>query len=581
MKAGTLVIVFIFLFLLQPENLFASGNNPYANESIIVHIDRDLYISGESLFFKLYVIDENTHKLSAISKTAYMVLRDSKSKPIANISMKINNGMAYGNIYLHDTLASGGYQLVAFTNWMRNHGEASFYYKEVFIANLFDKELSMLSSSESHDTAGNLHIQSSQNKPENPILLVSADKPGYAKNEKVVLKIAFKTPDPDNSTTLSVSVSETSPIADRLDANNVTQLDLKSEEVKNIHIEICYLPEIKGRIISGKVLNRETNKGESNCTLLLSAIDTAVNLQYAGTDSSGVFQFLLNDYYNNKEFVISIINKPAGKHFSIVLDNKFKIDKPFHPATLPINDNFRSFVNKSQDIVFVQKNYGMEPKISVQEQTALPVSSPLIYYKPSSTVYPSDFVSLPDFTEISRELLPTVKIRKTEESYSLELTDLHQQGFFTKKPAVFLNSVMIDDVSQIIPLGSNQVKRIEVMNMQAVKGSLIFEGGILAVFTKEKEIPNLRLNPEAMHKTLEPYMPVSELETKQDPVKQSKNNPDFRQLLYWNPDIAISGNEARDIGFYASGHTGTYCIKIEGVTSKGEIINSTTTITIH
>jgi hypothetical protein len=581
MKAGKLVFLFTLLSLILPANLRAAGSIKYANESILIHTDRDIYISGENMFFKLYVIDETTHKLSAISKTAYMVLRDSKSKPIANICVKITNGTAFGSIYLNDTISTGPYQLVAFTSWIRNQGEASFCYKQVLIANLFDKSLSSLSSGESPEQGGARQIHSGKTLPGNPLLLVTTDKTGYQKNEKVILKLALKNPDPDLVSTLSVSVNEIFPKEDLTGENIIKPGDLKSDPTVTTPLKISYLPEIKGRIIRGKVIDQQTNKAESNCKVLLSAIDTVANLQYTEPDSSGFFQFLLNEYYSNKEFIVSILDKPPDKLLSIIVEDPFKIDSLFHPLMSYDIENLKPFVKTSQDIVYIQKNYSLEPKIRVEKLPESPIAVPLIYYKPSSTVYPSDFVPLPDFTEISRELLPTVKIRKTDNDYSLELIDLKRQGFFADKPALFLNGVKIDNSKQIIPLASNQVKRIEVVNFEAVKGSLIFKGGILAVFTSGKDIPNMQLDPEALHKIIEPYMPVSSLVTSPKQEHPSEDNPDFRQLLYWNPDIAISGSGTRELEFFTSAHTGKYRITIEGVTSKGEIIHSTTDISIH
>jgi hypothetical protein len=581
MRSGKLILVFVLQFFILPVRLFASGESVFADESVFIQTDREVYVSGENLFFKLYIVDKNTHKLSVISKVAYVVLRDSESRPIANICMKITNGMGYGNIYLHDTLATGPYQLVAFTSWMRNQGEASYYYQELFIANLFDRALSSLPVSEKSEPGNGNRLQPQPQNQDSPILLVGTDKPGYLKNEKVRLKIALKDPSPGNACNLSVSVSEMLPGSYFSRYKDSTHLVIPDPKTVNLYSKTGYLPEIKGRIIQGMVLDPETHKNQSHVRIVLSAIDTVVNLQYTVTDSTGFFRFLLNDYYNNKEFVIAIPDEPAGNRLRVVLDDKFKLNNTFQPSLFHPDANFRSYIKQSQDIVFVQKNYGLNPKISEQKPVEQKNAVPLIYYKPNTTVYPADYVPLPDFIEISRELLPTLKTRKTADSYSMELVDLKRQGFFSAKPAVFLNGVMITDFSQLIPFGSNRIKRIETVNLQAVKGSFVFEGGILAIFTKEKEIRNNQINPDAIHKILEPYLPASTLLISQRTNLQPNANPDFRQLLYWNPEISISGSENHEIEFPASEYKATYCIKIEGITNNGEIIHATSIISIY
>jgi hypothetical protein len=118
-----------------------------SGERAFLHTDRNIYIAGENLFFKLYILDENSYKLSEISKIAYLTLRSRANNSIAQIRLKVEDGISYGSLFLPDTLSSGPYQLIVYTNWMRNSGEESFFKKEIFIANRFDKELSTLSFS--------------------------------------------------------------------------------------------------------------------------------------------------------------------------------------------------------------------------------------------------------------------------------------------------------------------------------------------------------------------------------------------------------------------------------------------------
>ena len=54
------------------------------------------------------------------------------------------------------------------------------------------------------------------------------------------------------------------------------------------------------------------------------------------------------------------------------------------------------------------------------------------------------------------------------------------------------------------------------------------------------------------------------------PEKKIKRDPDFRQLLYWNPSIDIPGNQNIQAEFYTSDSKGTYIIKVEGIASNGD-----------
>jgi hypothetical protein len=93
--------------------------------------------------------------------------------------------------------------------------------------------------------------------------------------------------------------------------------------------------------------------------------------------------------------------------------------------------------------------------------------------------------------------------------------------------------------------------------------------GILAVFCSNNEIRNIKLSESSLHMQLEPVHPCS-VYTNQSYVSEIPGNqPDFRQLLYWNPDLEISPGHNPPTEFYASDHSGNYTIRIEGITSGG------------
>ena len=66
--------IFTYIFLLFIFSELSSSESPdstqLASENIYIHVDRSSYIAGENIFFKLYLLNESTHKLSHLSKIA-------------------------------------------------------------------------------------------------------------------------------------------------------------------------------------------------------------------------------------------------------------------------------------------------------------------------------------------------------------------------------------------------------------------------------------------------------------------------------------------------------------------------------
>ncbi|HNX90224.1 MAG TPA: hypothetical protein PKH58_14200, partial [Paludibacteraceae bacterium] len=145
MKHSAKVIIFSGILAIFLSGMAMAQTNLHS-EKVFAHTDREVYVSGELLFFKLYIVDAAIRQPSAISKTVYVVLRNTSNRSITEMSFQAEHSVAYGSILLPDTLSSGVYQLVAFTHWMRNFGESSFFTKEIFVANALDRNLPVLNS---------------------------------------------------------------------------------------------------------------------------------------------------------------------------------------------------------------------------------------------------------------------------------------------------------------------------------------------------------------------------------------------------------------------------------------------------
>lgn len=577
MKNIKLFILLFSLMQFPAEGMESAGIVIFPKEYILVQTDRDIYISGEQLFFRLSVLDSATHKLTETSNIAYLVLRDSASRHVADICMKLKNGIACGNIYLHDTLSSGPYQVVAFTNLMKNEGEAAYFTKTLFIANQFDKQFGVKTAAAKTGSDNFAEDLDENTQTGKPVLKIITDKKQYTRNEQIRMTVEFPTVSNSVSSSISISVHELTPYFQPEGKPRFKQTSVTADP--NSVSYRYYLPETKGRILQGKIVEKQSSTAAKNYRVLLSAADSATNMQYADTDSSGCFHFLLGDYYTGKDLFIRNSTKLPGHESRIETQDQFELKSLFTASRITLDKSLQAYLKHSQDIVYVQKNYGLQPKVSELQQPAVNVQVPALYYQPHYRIFPSEYVPLPDFSEIARELLPTVRLRKQKEGITLTVTDLNHHQFFENAPAIFLNGVMIADINSILPMGSDMLERIEVVNSKVVYGSFMFENGILALFTKDKLTRDFYR--DAMLFRTEPYVPFTGMEVPANLLQKTKSTPNFRQLLYWNPDLSLKGNQKHEIEFSASELTGTYIIKAEGIASTGEFLSTTTVFTVR
>lgn len=554
-----LVISFLFAIF---EN--ASGQvSP--QESIYLQTDRDIYIAGENMFFKCYALNNQSKKPSGISNFAYMILRNDRNILITSICMKLENYMFSGNIYLPDTLSTGHYQLVSYTNYMRNGGEQTFFTKEVLIANRFDKDLLKIYADSLDYERSEKYLQN-----EKETITLSTEKNTFARREKVKIKLESTGIEETEFANLSVSVHEELPNADYIvikKPSSVSAYENNSQPCK-------YFPEINGVVLQGKVYNSENQTGIPKALVFLSTPDSVSNLQFTNTDHSGNFKFQLNDYYFDKNLVI---NLPSISKSTIELDNKFDLKMPFKPIRYFSGSFIRDFISKSQNIVQVKKTYKKDSYTEISDKPKLNVHLPLAYPPVSDAIYPADFVSLPDFVEISREILPLLKTRKHKGIYEARMINLNSSQFFDSDPLVFLDGVPIDNINSIINLGTDKIRKIETIGTERYLGGLYFPG-ILSVFTRTMEINSFIWKSPVLYTKY--VISFSSTMGMNSSLPKNQRDPDFRQLLYWEPYLIMKGKESKFIEFPASDNKGNYIITVEGFTSNGNFIHTSSVFNV-
>ncbi|WP_131694714.1 hypothetical protein [Dyadobacter tibetensis] len=106
-------------------------------EKIFVHVDRPLYLVGETLWFKAYQRDGASHQALDMSKVGYLELLDREKTPLLQTKFALKNGEGDGSVVLPSSIGSGVYTLRCYTNWMKNFDPGFFFESTITIVNPF------------------------------------------------------------------------------------------------------------------------------------------------------------------------------------------------------------------------------------------------------------------------------------------------------------------------------------------------------------------------------------------------------------------------------------------------------------
>lgn len=536
-------------------SLYSQGSG---NETVYLHTDRTAYIAGETVLYKLYVLDGATNKRSEISHIGYIVLRAANLNPVVKTGVKVEAGLADGFFVLPDTLTSGVYQLVAFTNVMKNREKKYFFHKQIVVSNRFDKELNFKLTTPALTNIDTTCVFDSV--PE-----ITTDKPEYGLRQKVKVTLGRV----NREGNVSVSVFEESCL--RTEDKSMAET-LKRSAVKpdNTTGKTDYLPERNGKILSGRVIDEITQKYIPAATVLLSCIDSVPDLQYAYTNSNGAFRILLSDYYSGKELFLTIKDVPAGQHWKIEVDDQFALnDDKWETTPFQMNDKAREFIAKCQCIVYINKVYKLNPVVNEEFSKLGNQVCPQVYYCPVKSVTLSDFVSLIDLPEIIVELFPLIKVNKYNGKFALQVMNTSTYQYNEQGPGIFLDGVFVDDINKIMGLGSDKIKKIDVIYAERVFGDLVFQG-IISIITKTNEIAKTKPASHSLRlKNDKIQSGKGVVQVDQNSILLNGNKPFFKQLLYWNPELEIKGTEPVDFEFYTSDNEANFNIKIEGISKEG------------
>ena len=98
-------------------------------EKVFVHTDKNSYLAGETVWFKLYTVDADNHKATPLSRLAYVEIYNSAARAVWQARVELREGLGWGSYTLPPSLASGTYVLRAYTNFMKNFDVHYFFQK--------------------------------------------------------------------------------------------------------------------------------------------------------------------------------------------------------------------------------------------------------------------------------------------------------------------------------------------------------------------------------------------------------------------------------------------------------------------
>ena len=519
--------------------VFTIIGNAQENSGFGFFTDRDVYVSGETVLTKIYLPSGN------LSGIVHLDLVNQSGKRISGASIEIKNNQADGYFQLPDSLSSGTYLLGAY---LRNSADKCRMIREIWIANRFDglgkaKEISKA-----------VNIEQLQVKTNDEIRMIGLENEAKTNSD------------------IQVQVQLDDPLLEKLDGNLlisvahiVPQYESSTFQLGSANARTG-LTESRGIIFSGTVTDKKTSLPASKATVYLTIPDSIPEFQYYITGDDGRFYFLIDNYYGDIQAVIQCYPKDKSQRLKIVQDEPYTSAGTMPKFnSKPITEEFKNEIAKSIDAATFQKIFKQE----ILSKFAPPKkkSNAYSYYGiPSNRVDPQLFIDLPNFNEISKELLPGVKFRNHNNEPSIQVINSQSRYFFTDQPLILIDGIPIRDLNVIKDMGTTDIDRVDICQSERFYGDLRFPG-VVAIYTTKSDYSNLHENDQLIKlKTEAKQIPVQ----LKEPVASEPSIPDIRQTLYWNASVDPNKNIA--VKFGTSNILGLFKLTVRGKTTDGTLI---------
>ena len=104
-------------------------------EKVYIHFDRPYYSSGETIWFKAYLVAGPLHEASPLSHVIHVELINQSKKIILRSKLYSDQGSVGSHLSLPDSLVTGNYIVRAYTQWMKNFSEEYFFHQPIKVFN--------------------------------------------------------------------------------------------------------------------------------------------------------------------------------------------------------------------------------------------------------------------------------------------------------------------------------------------------------------------------------------------------------------------------------------------------------------
>jgi hypothetical protein len=519
-------IAAFFLLMFFCKLLFAE--TPPA-EKVWVHLNKKVLITGTLLKYKVYL---TTNQPLGNKKTViYFELVNNKNQTCLSWKSQATDKGLAGAYQIPENLTPGIYIFKVFTNSSRKNSYAT----KLLIQDIASDPITNFTKIKDY----RLFDASTAEKK---FLQFCIDNDSIQQTTSVKIESIAEI----NLPLLTVSITEITPF-DSMLATPVLIAETNQPPEQ-------YVPERDFTLLAGKVCDT-MGYPIKNQTVYASLSSNWVHFCYTNTDSLGRFWFVFDSTYNNRQVLIQA--EPAKNQTAVLsLDKKSINLVQSETDTLPANTAQINYTLALQKRELVHRIFTPLNQLKPSEKADSTKEN--FFYRPRYTIYPNEYELLNNFVEIANNIIPTLRFKKTNNSYELGIVLDNQQVYYNQV-LVCLNGHPFFNLNVIAELSSKNIERIDVFNAITLWGEKTYNG-ILAVYTKKVDVTFENFNPAFAVFDNSFYEPLFLTANQND-----STSPLVLPDIYWNDGVSLTQNKPFEIKLNKIDLGKNYRLRITGI----------------
>ena len=596
----------LLFFLLLP---LCAGAQTTVVEKTYISTDREIYVSGDKIWCSAFCVDAaNGLRPSSLSAIAYVEIV-SEDGTLESGKIALSEGRGAGTIEIPATAPTGNYRIVAYTAYTKNapgFNPQEHISKTISIFNTSTKErvkngVKILSDSEydalrtpagtpastpagTHTTG--THSSSTYNAGTQPAagaLSITCHRSAEGYLEVVLtnhsaapadLSLSLSNRDgiipPDNTSIgafmgAAASAARASATAAAAGASaGAASAAQPSSSAVAATAAAAELPEYEGEIIRGRIAGATTDEieGLKGRSAFISVPTEKSDLYSSVVDNDGMIKFVTNNIYGTKEMVCEIEDNDLARcHIELI--SPFVSPKLKGIPALQMAPSIKEDLQRRGLSVQLCRSFSADTLASlmpIRENPLIP-SYDAIEYKLD------DYKRFPVMRELFIEFINEIKVRRVDGKEQLKVkTHLEERvSLFDKNNSlIMVDGIPVFDHSQVIEYDPLLVESVVVYPYKYYTGWRSF-CGMANFVTYKKNLPGIKFNDGVrvvQFKGCSYPMAFTCQEIGED-------FPDYRELLYWHPQIKLPAGESSSIKVKIPANVKEIRICAEGMMENG------------